>query len=199
MNREIKFRAWEGGKMIYEKDISHISLENSDILRLARFWCNIRNDAKVMQYTGLKDKNGKEIYEGDEVRIRQPYRTTQTHTGDNIPNGSYTEPLEAGIKTSEGVIVFHNGCFCLDDTDNNHEPTPLWYYDTQWDLKMIEDAISYGRPDRFIFDDPEEGDLQYLIEEVAKVKDSDELIKYLSGIEVIGSIYENHESLNNNN
>lgn len=188
MNREIKFRAWD-------EDESYMAYQGTPDLETITSFMFHFGDRPLMQYTGLKDKNGKDIYEGDRVIIKQPYRTTQTHTGDNIPNGSYTEPLEPSIKTIEGVIVFHNGCFCLDDIDKNQEPNPLWYYDTQWDLKMIEDAISYGRPDRFIFDDPEEGDLQYLIEEVAKLKDSEELIKYLSGIEVIGNIYENPELL----
>ena len=63
--RPIKFRAWDDGKMVYEKDIDHISMENTDILRLAKFFCNVRNDSHIMQFTGLLDKHGKEIYEGD--------------------------------------------------------------------------------------------------------------------------------------
>lgn len=64
--REIKFRALDDGKMIYEKDIHHLSLEDNHILRLAKFWCNIRNDSIVMQFTGLKDKStGVEVYESD--------------------------------------------------------------------------------------------------------------------------------------
>ena len=48
--RDIKFRYWreEDKKMIYPH---HTELPN--------------NQNVLMQYTGLKDKNGKEIYEGD--------------------------------------------------------------------------------------------------------------------------------------
>ena len=58
MNREIKFRAWDDNKMIYPTN----ALSNRN-----RFFRLIREDAILMQYTGLKDKNGKEIYEGDIV------------------------------------------------------------------------------------------------------------------------------------
>ena len=56
--REIKFRAWENNQIRYD------------------FWqrCDLGNylnsigvfkDVKIMQFTGLQDKNGKDIYEGD--------------------------------------------------------------------------------------------------------------------------------------
>lgn len=71
--REIKFRVWDkNDNKMYDNyygidtDQPYISLFGNNINEVR--W-NTENNIKLMQYTGLKDKNGKEIYEGDILKF----------------------------------------------------------------------------------------------------------------------------------
>lgn len=75
--REIKFRFWYSNlqKMSIPYMLEHILLSQHD-------YDPNKQLPLLLQYTGLKDKNGKEIYEGDILRHTFPYKCNhcdQTH------------------------------------------------------------------------------------------------------------------------
>ena len=67
--REIKFRAWDKDMGKY-----HYPLEKNCEEPLMSYWIDSEGEGYVVeQFTGLQDKNGKEIYEGDIVHYQYDY------------------------------------------------------------------------------------------------------------------------------
>lgn len=105
MNREIKFRVWH--PVQFNDNDEPIKFEMSydwafeEYAPINDLLNNIGEGCELMQYTGLRDKNGKEIYEGDIIRIHDC-----ECTGHDENESEIWEPCEGNVLFEDGMFVF---------------------------------------------------------------------------------------------
>lgn len=159
---------WVHGYLLSEYSIGEVGSD------LSSYWYANVIKKSIGRRTDMLSKADTHVYEGDIISFRYPVRTVETQ---------FIERMDVTIRTRNGIVAFDDNMFVLEE--KGLITYPLNLINENWTLDMIEHELNNGSPENFNW----EGDLQYLTR-IAKVNTPDDLVEYLSGVEIIGNIHQ---------
>jgi len=125
--RQLKFRAWDGGKMVLPPPEYSSKLGPYLLTLNGRCYIyGVYQDLIWMQFTGLLDKNGKEIFEGDRVQccVDGECSDHQVAWGGELDSGYPAFDLIPYVEVESNGISYFNAAGTIEVIGNIYE-TPL--------------------------------------------------------------------------
>lgn len=117
MSREIKFRVWDKEDQVMDWPTEISWDDGGDIQNVDAYHKKMTNNFVLEQFTGLKDKNGKDIYEGDILAWHSNVYRKQDWVG---------------------LVIYRGAGFAVQDSDRSYSSSEWLECACQKDANLVE-------------------------------------------------------------